>query len=315
MAIFIDGNTRVLVQGITGRQGTFHTRLMLDYGTCITGGVSPGRGGRTVEGVTVFETVFAALEAGQAEASVLFTPAPYAKDAAFEAIDAGIKLLVMVPEHIPQADAIEIIAFARRRGAVIVGPNTFGLVSSSQSKIGIMPNRIFKPGPVGVVSRSGTLCYELVDNLLQNGLGTSTVVGIGGDRVIGLSFTEVLAEFEADPETEIVLMIGEIGGSSEEEAARFIPGRISKPVVAYIAGKSAPPGKRMGHAGAIIGSGHGTFQSKVEALEASGVKMAARLPEVSGLVRSVLAEIKTPFSMTGVAPSFNPGTSGKKGTG
>ncbi len=292
MAIFIDRNTRVLVQGITGRQGTFHTRQMLDYGTRITGGVSPGKGGRAVEGVPVYETVFEALEAGPAEATVLFTPAPYAKDAAFEAIDAGIKILVMIPEHIPLADAIEIMAFARRRGAVVVGPNTFGLVSSGQSKIGIMPNRFFKPGPVGVVSRSGTLCYELVGNLLEAGLGTSTVVGMGGDRVVGLNFIEVLAQFEADPDTEVVVLVGEIGGSAEEEAARFVSGHVSKPVVAYVAGKSAPPGKRMGHAGAIIEGGRGTFQSKVDALEASGVKVAALLPEVPGLVRSALGNGK-----------------------
>ncbi len=289
MAIYIKQNTRVLVQGITGRQGAFHTRQMLDYGTCITGGVSPGKGGETVEGVPVYETVFEALEAGPVDASVLFIPAPYAKDAAFEAIDAGIKILVMVPEHIPLADAIEIMAFARRRGTVVVGPNTFGLVSSGQSKIGIMPNRFFKPGPVGVVSRSGTLCYEMVGNLLEAGLGTSTVVGMGGDRVVGLSFTDVLAQFETDPDTGVVVLVGEIGGSAEEEAARFVSDQISKPVVAYIAGKSAPPGKRMGHAGAIIEGGRGTFSSKIKALEDSGVKVASLLPDVPGLVRSALA--------------------------
>ncbi len=324
MTILIDRNTRVLVQGITGRQGAFHTRLMLDYGTCIAGGVSPGKGGRVVEGVPVFETVFEALEAGPVDASILFTPAPYAKDAAFEAIDAGIKLLVLVPEHIPQADTIEIIAFARRCGTVVVGPNTFGLVSSGQSKIGIVPNRIFQPGPVGVVSRSGTLCYELVENLLQIGLGTSTVIGIGGDRVIGLRFTEILALFEKDPDTAAILLIGEIGGSAEEEAARFIPGHVFKPVAAYIAGKSAPPGKRMGHAGAIIEGGRGTFQSKVESLEAAGVKVAALLPEVPALIQTALTADKQSYTIAGrsgggpgqqLPAAFTPGIPGEKGKG
>lgn len=288
MAIYINEDTRVLVQGITGRQGSFHTGQMLAYGTKIACGVSPGKGGRAVEGVPVYDTVFAAVEAAAPTATILFTPAPYAKDAAFEALAAGLKLLVLVPEHISLHDAVEIMACARREGAVVVGPNTFGLVSSGRCKIGIMPNRYFVPGPVGVVSRSGTLCYELVGNLTAAGLGTTTVVGLGGDRVVGLNFIDVLKEFEADEETKAVVLVGEIGGTAEEEAARFIQENMTKPVVAYIAGKSAPPGKRMGHAGAIIERGRGTFASKRGSLEAAGVRVAELPGQIPDLVKAVL---------------------------
>ncbi len=288
MAVYINENTRVLVQGITGNQGSFHTGQMLAYGTKIVGGVSPGKGGRSVEGVPVFDTVFAAVEEVSAEATILFTPAPYAKDAAFEALDAGLKLLVLIPEHISLHDAMEITAYASRKEAVVVGPNTFGLVSSGKCKIGIMPNRYFVPGPVGVVSRSGTLCYEIVGTLTEEGLGTTTVVGMGGDRVVGLNFIDVLQKFEEDPDTKAVVLLGEIGGSAEEEAAHFIKSSMSKPVVAYIAGKSAPPGKRMGHAGAIIERGRGTFDSKKDALNAAGVKVAELPFQVPGLLNKVL---------------------------
>ena len=288
MSIFINKETRVLVQGITGKQGSFHTAQMLEYGTKIVAGVSPGKGGQSVEGVPVFDTVFAAMEKEPVDASILFIPAPFAKDAAYEALAAGVKLIVLIPEHIALHDAMDIMAFAKKEGAVVVGPNTFGLVSSGSSKIGIMPNRYFVPGPVGIVSRSGTLCYEIVGHLTENEIGTTTVVGLGGDRVVGLNFIDVLSRFEEDPETKTVILVGEIGGSSEEEAAEFIASSMSKPVFAYLAGRSAPPGKRMGHAGAIIERGRGTFESKVKALNAAGVEVASLPAEVPVMLKKVL---------------------------
>lgn len=288
MSIYINKDTRVLVQGITGKQGSFHTNQMLAYGTKIVGGISPGKGGQTVEGVPVFDTVFAAVEKVPADAAILFIPAPFAKDAAFEALDAGVKVIVLIPEHIPLHDAMDIMAYAGQKGAVVVGPNTFGLVSSGASKIGIMPNQYFIPGPVGIVSRSGTLCYEIVGHMTESGIGTTTVVGLGGDRVVGLHFTDVLKEFEKDEATKAVILVGEIGGSSEEEAASYIASSMSKPVIAYLAGRSAPPGKRMGHAGAIIERGRGTFESKVKALTAAGVKVAELPMDVPPLIKNFL---------------------------
>ncbi|HED23849.1 MAG TPA: succinate--CoA ligase subunit alpha [Firmicutes bacterium] len=288
MAIYINQGTRVLVQGITGRQGSFHTEQMLTYGTKIIGGVSPGKGGQVVEGISVFDTVFEAMEKESADASILFIPAPYARDAAFEALDAGIRILVLITEHIPLHDAVEIMAFAETRKATVIGPNTFGLVSSGLCKIGIMPNRYFIPGPVGVVSRSGTLCYEIVGHLTENRIGTTTVVGLGGDRVVGLHFIDVLEKFAEDDDTKAVVLVGEIGGSAEEEAAAYISSKFSKPVVAYLAGRSAPPGKRMGHAGAIIERGRGTFESKVKALQEAGVTVAGLPGEVPGRIASLL---------------------------
>ncbi|HHW07407.1 MAG TPA: succinate--CoA ligase subunit alpha [Clostridia bacterium] len=287
MAIFVNSETRVAVQGITGKQGQFHTKQMLKYGTKIVAGVSPGKEGQSVEGIPVYDSMFSAIGRHQIDASVLFIPAPFAKDAALEAIDAGIKLLVLITEHIPLHDAAEIMAFAKKRGTVVIGPNTFGVVSSGQCKIGIMPNQFFVPGPVGIVARSGTLSYEIVGNLLRGGLGTSTVVGLGGDRIVGLSFIDVLARFEEDPETKAIVLVGEIGGSSEEEAAEYIKKHISKPVVAYIAGKSAPPGKRMGHAGAIIERGRGTYQGKIAALKSAGVHVATLPYEVPDIIKEL----------------------------
>lgn len=287
MAIIVDEKTNILVQGITGNQGTFHTKQMLAYGTRIVAGVSPGKGGQTVEGVPVYDTVAAAMENHQIDASVLFIPAPFAKDAAFEAIAAGVRVVVIITEHIPVHDELEIIAFARRRGTIVIGPNTFGIVSSGRCKIGIPPNQFFVPGHIGVVARSGTLTYEIVANLTANGLGQSTVVGLGGDRVVGLSFVDVLEKFEKDPETRAVVLVGEIGGNAEEEASLFIK-KMTKPVVAYIAGKSAPPGKRMGHAGAIIERGKGTFEGKVQALTAAGARVATLPFEVPGLIKEAL---------------------------
>lgn len=274
MAIYLFDDTQVLVQGMTGNQGSFHTRQMVNYGTKIVAGVSPGKGGQDLDGIPVYDTVAAAAAQHRIDASILFIPAPFAKDAAFEAIDAGVKVLVMLPEHIPVQDAMAVMAFAKSRGTVVVGPNTFGVVSSGKCKIGIMPNQFFVPGNIGVVSRSGTLCYEIVGNLTAAGYGTSTVVGLGGDRVVGLNFIDVLAEMEKDPETEAIVMVGEIGGSAEENAAEYIKSNVTKPVIAYLAGKSAPPGKRMGHAGAIIERGRGTFEGKVKALNAVGVPVA-----------------------------------------
>lgn len=284
MAILIDENTNVIVQGATGNQGKFHSRQMLAYGTRIVGGTSPGKGGQEIEGIRIYDTVFAAMEDHRVDASCIFIPAPFARDAAFEAIDAGVKVVVVITEHIPVHDEMEIISFARQKGATVIGPNTFGIVSSGKCKIGIPPNQFFVPGPVGVVARSGTLTYEIVGNLTANGIGQSTVVGLGGDRVVGLSFVDVLQKFEKDPETKAVVLVGEIGGNQEEEASHYIK-KMSKPVVAYIAGKSAPPGKRMGHAGAIIERGKGTFEGKVKALKEAGASVATLPFEVPDLIR------------------------------
>ncbi len=288
MSIFINRQTRVLVQGITGRQGSFHTAQMLEYGTNIVAGVSPGKGGHSIEGVPVLNTVYEAMDRETADASILFIPAPFAKDAALEALSGGIKLLVLITEHIPLHDAMSIMEYARKMNAVVIGPNTFGLVSSGACKIGIMPNRYFVPGPIGVVSRSGTLCYEIVGHLTENDIGTTTVVGLGGDRVVGLNFIDVLKKFEEDSETRAVVLVGEIGGSAEEEAASFISSSMSKPVVAYLAGRSAPPGKRMGHAGAIIERGRGTFESKAAALNAAGVTVAGLPDELPEMLKKIL---------------------------
>lgn len=288
MAIYVNENTNVLIQGITGNQGTFHARQMVAYGTKVVAGVSPEKGGQKVDAIPVYNTVAEAMEYHKIHASILFIPAQFAKDGAFEAIHSGVKVLILLPEHIPVHDAKAIISYAKTKGTTIIGPNTFGVVSSGKCKIGIMPNQYFVPGPVGVVARSGTLSYEIVGSLAAAGLGTSTVVGLGGDRVVGLSFIDVLARFEEDPETKAIVLVGEIGGTAEEDAAEFIGKHISKPVVAYLAGKSAPEGKRMGHAGAIIERGMGTFAGKVKALNAVGVEVASLTFQVPELVKKVL---------------------------
>ncbi|HEY3314056.1 MAG TPA: succinate--CoA ligase subunit alpha [Bacillota bacterium] len=289
MAIYIDEKTKVLVQAITGGQGAFHTKQMLTYGTRVVAGTSPGKGGQEVEGVPVYETVEEAVESRGANASIIFVPAAFAKDAIFEAIDGGIKVVVAISEGIPVHDAMEVMAFARAHEAVVIGPNTFGIISPGKCKIGIMPNQIYAPGRVGLVARSGTLSYEIAAAMTQAGYGQSTVVGMGGDRVVGLNFVNVLKRFEADPDTEAVVMIGEIGGRAEEEAAEYVKG-MSKPVVAYLAGKAAPPGKRMGHAGAIIERGRGTFESKVKALEAGGAAVAELPWQVPELLKEKLGK-------------------------
>lgn len=289
MSILVDAATRVLVQGITGREGSFHTSQMLEYGTKIVAGVTPGAGGRTVHGVSVFDTVAQAVAATQPNASIVYVPAPFAPDAVYEAIDAGIPLVVCITEGIPVLDTLKLYHYARRHGVRLIGPNCPGLITPGQAKLGIMPGYIHQPGPVGIVSRSGTLTYEVVWALTQAGLGQSTAVGIGGDPIIGTSFVDVLELFEADPQTEAIVLIGEIGGTDEETAAAFIRDHVTKPVVGFIAGRTAPPGKRMGHAGAIIASGQGTAAEKVAALEAAGVRVAERPTQVADLVRRALA--------------------------
>lgn len=284
MGILIGKDTRVIVQGITGTQGTFHSKLMQEYGTTIVGGVTPGKGGRKVNKIPVYNTMKEALAEHKASWSVLFVPARFAKDAALEAIKEGLNL-VIVTENIPLHDNIAIHAAARKKGRIVVGPNTAGLTTVGECKLGIMPNHIFKPGKVGVVSRSGTLTYEIVNELTRSGLGESTVVGIGGDMVIGTDFTDALRLFEKDKKTKAVVLIGEIGGDLEERAAEFIQQHMTKKVVAYIAGRTAPKGKRMGHAGAIISGSSGTAESKIKALESAGIKVAQLPSEIVKLLQ------------------------------
>ena len=291
MSVLIDRDTRVLVQGITGHQGTTHTRQMKAFGTQVVAGVTPGKGGSEVEGVPVFDSVREAVERTQANASCIFVPAPWAKDALIEAVDAGIRLCTVVTEHIPFHDMLVMYHYARGKGTRIIGPNCPGIAAPGKSKIGIIPNLVFRPGRVGVISRSGTLTYEIVNGIKEHGLGQSTCIGLGGDPVVGTSFVDALPLFEADPETDLLVMVGEIGGTAEEDGAEYIKHHFTKPVVAYIAGRSAPPGKRMGHAGAIITRGKGTAETKVAALEAAGARVARFPYEVPDLVAEVLATL------------------------
>ena len=284
MAILVGSNTRAIVQGITGRQGSFHTRLMLDYGTNIVAGVTPGKGGQEVWGIPVYDTVREALTEHDANASIIFVPARFAKEAVLEAIEAGLEVVVVITEHIPIRDTVEFLAHARREGVTIIGPNTPGIITPGECKLGVMPGHVFKRGRVGMVSRSGTLTYEIASQLTRAGLGQSTCLGIGGDPVVGLTFTEVLEMFKEDPETDAVVIIGEIGGNLEELAAQYIAEGYPKPVVAFIAGRTAPPGKRMGHAGAIIMGRTGTAESKIRAFEDAGVPVAVCPGEVAELV-------------------------------
>jgi succinyl-CoA synthetase alpha subunit len=286
MAILVDKNTRLLVQGITGREGEFHSGQMIEYGTQVVAGVTPGKGGqRACDGrVPVFDTVAEAVAATGPNASVVYVPARFAADAILEAADAGIPLVVCITEGVPTLDMIRVCAYLDQKGARLVGPNCPGLLSPGQAKVGIMPGHIAIPGPVGVVSRSGTLTYEVVYALTARGIGQTTCVGIGGDPIIGTTFIDVLEMFEDDPLTERVVLIGEIGGSDEERAARFIAGRMTKPVTTFIAGRTAPPGKRMGHAGAIIQGGTGTAAEKIAAFEAVGVPVADHPEQIPDLV-------------------------------
>jgi succinyl-CoA synthetase alpha subunit len=279
MAILCDENTRLLVQGL-GRMGRFHARLSIEYGTKVVAGVHPGKGGETIDGIPVFDTVREAACEARANASVIFVPPPGAADAILEAADAGLSLAACITEGIPVQDMLRAKAALSGSALRLVGPNCPGLVTPERCRIGIMPARITRPGPVGVVSRSGTLTYEAVDQLSRLGIGQSTCLGIGGDPVIGTTFVDALALFEADPETKAVVLIGEIGGSAEETAAEFIRTRMSKPVIAFIAGQNAPPGKRMGHAGAIIAGGRGKASDKIAALEAAGVAVARSPAEI-----------------------------------
>jgi succinyl-CoA synthetase alpha subunit len=288
MSILIGRRTRVVVQGITGYQGEFHTARMLEYGTAIVAGVTPGKGGAKVHEVPVFETVEEAVREMGANASCIFVPAPFAKDAVLEAIASRLNPIVVISEGIPLLDTIQFVTLAAREGLTIIGPNCPGLASPGESKIGIMPNHLFKPGAVGVVSRSGTLTYEIVAALSGRGIGQSTALGLGGDPVVGTTFTQALGWFQEDSATKAIVMIGEIGGSAEEEAARFITAQVTKPVVGYIAGRTAPPGKRMGHAGAVISGSTGTAAAKIEALRKAGVKVATLPAEVAQLTAEVM---------------------------
>jgi succinyl-CoA synthetase alpha subunit len=288
MSVLLDERNRVVVQGITGHQGQFHTGAMIEFGTNVVAGVTPGKAGQTVHGVEVFGSVKDAVHDADADTSILFVPARFVKNAAKEAMDSGIQLIVIVSEHVPVHDSIEIIQMARSQGTRIIGPNCPGLGSPGKAKLGIMPNQIFKEGKVGLVSRSGTLTYEVVNALTEAGIGQSTCVGIGGDPIVGTSFIEVLDLFQEDPGTSAIVLIGEIGGTAEEEAAGFIKENVTKPVCAYVAGLTAPPGKRMGHAGAIISRGRGTAKSKVRALEEAGVEVSNVPHNIPRLVEEVL---------------------------
>ena len=290
MVRFVDAETRVVVQGITGRQGRFHTRLMLEYGTKIVAGVTPGKGGESVEGVPVYDTIAEALDRHRIDASIIFVPAPYAPDAVYEALDAGLDPIVVITEGIPIRDTMEFVARARRSDITIIGPNTPGVIKVGECKLGIMPARVFTRGRVGIISRSGTLTYEIADHISRIGLGESTCVGLGGDPITGLDFIDALRWFEEDPQTDAVALIGEIGGDAEERAAEFIAeGGFTKPAVAYIAGRTAIPGKRMGHAGAIIEGGRGTAGSKIEALESAEVPVAEKPSDVARLLKRLLS--------------------------
>lgn len=288
MSVLIDKNSKVLVQGVTGRDGSFHALKMRSYGTNIVGGTSPGKGGQNVEGIPVFNTVAEAVEKTGADTSIIFVPAPFAKDAMFEAADAGIKLIVCITEGVPVMDAVAAQHYIKLKGARLVGPNCPGLISPDKSMVGILPTNIFKKGGTGVISRSGTLTYEIVDSLTKSGFGESTAIGVGGDPVVGLYFEDMLQLFQDDPETDSIVLVGEIGGDAEERAADFIKKNITKPVVAFISGRQAPKGKQMGHAGAIITTGSGTAAEKIAAFEALGVPVAKETSEIPTLLKQLM---------------------------
>jgi succinyl-CoA synthetase alpha subunit len=287
MSILLTTETRAIVQGATGRIGQKQIYWMLEYGTNIVAGVTPGKGGQTVHGVPVYDTVEETVEKHNANASVLFVPAPFTKDAVLESIAAGIKLIVCVPEHVPLHDAMVMRRTAKEKGVYLLGPNTPGVITPGVGKLGIMPGNMFKPGRIGIISRSGTLAYEVAGYVNEAGYGESTLLGIGGDPVIGPDIPDILALFEQDPDTDAIVLVGEIGGSAEEEAAPFIK-KMNKPVIAYFAGKSAPAGRRMGHAGAIIRAGQGTVEDKTKALTAVGAQVAGRIADIPKLLQSAL---------------------------
>jgi succinyl-CoA synthetase alpha subunit len=289
VSVFIDRNTRLVVQGITGRDGSFHTRQMIEYGTQVVAGVTPGKGGQKFdESVPIFDTVEKAVSEAGANTSVIYVPPAFAADAIFEAADAGIAFIVCITEGIPVLDMTRVRPFVEEKGARLLGPNCPGAISAGQSKVGIIPGHITMEGPVGLVSRSGTLTYEVVYKLKEAGIGTTTCVGIGGDPINGTSFIDCLAAFEADPDTKAIVMIGEIGGTDEQEAAAYAKANLSKPVVGFIAGQTAPPGRRMGHAGAIISGSAGTAEEKIESFQQAGIGVAKRPADVVGLIQERL---------------------------
>jgi succinyl-CoA synthetase alpha subunit len=289
VAVLLDGETRVVVQGITGKEGQFHALRNRSYGTDVVAGVTPGKGGQAVEGIPVFDSVADAVAETGADASIVFVPARFAADAIFEAVDAAVRLIVCITEGIPVLDMARVANYLRGKAHILIGPNCPGLISPGRANLGIIPGEITRQGAVGLVSRSGTLTYQIMNELTQRGIGQSTCIGIGGDPIIGTGFVDTLTLFQDDPQTEAVVLIGEIGGADEEHAAAFIEERVTKPVVAYVAGFTAPPGKRMGHAGAIITGSKGTAQAKAEALEAVGVRVGRNPPEVAELVQAVLS--------------------------
>ena len=289
MSILVGRNTRLLVQGITGREGSFHTAQMVEYGTPVVAGVTPGKKGEQVAGVPVFDTVADAVAETGANTSIIYVPARFAPDAVYEAVDAGISLVICITEGVPVNDMVPVYHYVNAKGSRLIGPNCPGLITPGEAKVGIMPGFIHKEGSVGLVSRSGTLTYEVVDALTKAGLGQSTAVGIGGDPVIGTSFVDVLRLFQDDPATEAIVMIGEIGGSDEEDAARFIKEHVTKPMAGFIAGRTAPPGRRMGHAGAIISGGSGTATDKIAALQNANVRVAESPAQVPQLLKAAMA--------------------------
>lgn len=290
MSILINKDTRLIVQGITGRDGSFHATKMKEYGTQVVGGTSPGKAGQEVSGIPVFNTVKDAVEATEANTSVIFVPAPFAKDAMMEAADAGIKLIICITEGVPTLDVVQAYNYIRLKGSQLIGPNCPGLISPGESMVGIMPTNIFRKGGTGVISRSGTLTYEVVYNLTRSGLGQSTAIGVGGDPIVGLYFQDLLEMFQHDPETDSIVLIGEIGGDAEERAADYIKAHVTKPVVAFISGREAPKGKQMGHAGAIISSSAGTAKEKVAAFEAAGIPVARETSEIPSLLQAKMAQ-------------------------
>ena len=292
MSILVDKNTRVICQGITGKAGAFHTKGCKEYGTQMVGGVTPGKGGETVEGLPVFDTVIEAVEKTGANASMIFVPAPFTADAMQEALDAGIKVICAITEGVPVLDMVRVYELVRQSDAVLIGPNCPGVITPGECKIGIMPGYIHKPGKVGIMSRSGTLTYEAVWQTTSAGLGQSTCVGLGGDPIVGTNYIDLFKRYQEDPQTEAILMIGEIGGSAEEEAAAFVKANVTKPVAAFIAGRTAPPGRRMGHAGAIISGGKGTAAEKVAALKDAGIEVADSPADMSAAVQRAIAKHK-----------------------
>ncbi len=288
MSVLVDENTRLFVQAITGAEGSFHTKQMIDYGTQVVGGATPGKGGQEFEGVPVFNTVAEGVAATSANASVIFVPPPFAADAIMEAADAGLELIVCITEGIPEADMVKAYQYVQARSSRLIGPNCPGIISPGKCKIGIMPGFIHQPGRIGIISRSGTLTYETVGQLSERGLGQSTAIGIGGDPIIGTRFVDALALFKDDAETDAVVMIGEIGGSAEEEAAAYVKEHYDKPVVGFIAGRTAPPGRRMGHAGAIISGGKGTADDKMAAMQDAGIHVCESPAEIGETVDRAL---------------------------